>query len=85
MRGIWGFDGSHPPHGDRLPSLRRRVPTMTVVIDGPPESRRWLDLLDELTPVARADHQRAVDAGAQSPLIVRSESTMVSSEPASIG
>ncbi len=50
MRGIWGFDGSAPPHGDSLLSLRRRVPTITTVVDGPAESRRWLDLLDELTP-----------------------------------
>ena len=50
VRGIWGFDGGHAPHGDSLRSLRRRVPAVTFVVDGPAESRRWLEVLDELTP-----------------------------------
>lgn len=50
LRGIWGFDGHHQPHGDSLRSLRRRVPTMTVVVDTPPRAREWLAILDELTP-----------------------------------
>lgn len=50
MRGVWGFDGDHPPHGDRLRSLRRRVPTVTVVIDSQSRALRWLAMLDELTP-----------------------------------
>jgi hypothetical protein len=24
LRGIWGYHGDHPPHGDRLLGLRRR-------------------------------------------------------------
>jgi PII-like signaling protein len=51
LRGTWGFDGSRPPHGDTLRSLRRNVPTLTVVIDEPEPSERWLAILDELTPV----------------------------------
>jgi PII-like signaling protein len=50
MRGIWGFDGSNPPHGDRLRNVRRRVPTVTFVVDDPERSRRWLEIFDELTP-----------------------------------
>ena len=50
MRGVWGFDGDHPPHGDRLRSLRRRVPTVTVVIDTQSRAMRWLALLAELSP-----------------------------------
>ena len=50
LRGVWGFDGRHAPHGDRLGSLRRRVPTLTVVIDAPARIRDWLEILDELTP-----------------------------------
>ena len=30
LRGIWGFSGDHPPHGDRLFQLRRQVPVVTV-------------------------------------------------------
>ena len=26
LRGIWGYHGDHPPHGDSFWSLRRRVP-----------------------------------------------------------
>jgi len=50
LRGVWGFDGRHAPHGDRLGSLRRRVPTLTVVIDSPARTRDWLVILDEITP-----------------------------------
>jgi PII-like signaling protein len=50
MRGVWGFEGDHAPHGDRLRSLRRRVPTVTVVIDTRSRAARWLQVLDELTP-----------------------------------
>jgi PII-like signaling protein len=35
LRGIWGFHGDHPPHGDRLLVLRRRVPVLTVVLCPP--------------------------------------------------
>ncbi len=50
LRGVWGFDGSRSPHGDSLRSLRRRVPTMTVVVDDGDRCDRWLAVLDELTP-----------------------------------
>ena len=33
LRGVWGFHGALPPHGDRLLQLGRRVPTVTTVID----------------------------------------------------
>ncbi len=35
VRGVWGFHGDHPPHGDRLLALRRHVPVVTTVIDRP--------------------------------------------------
>jgi len=50
LRGIWGFDGRHAPHGDKFWSVRRRVPTLTVVVDEPARTRRWFAILDELTP-----------------------------------
>lgn len=50
LRGIHGFDGGREPHGDTLWSLRRRVPTLTTVVDEPSRCDRWLEILDELTP-----------------------------------
>jgi len=49
LRGIWGYHGDHPPHGDRLLALRRRVPVLTVVVDTPARIRRWFEIVDELT------------------------------------
>jgi PII-like signaling protein len=50
LRGVWGYHGAHAPHGDSFWSLRRRVPTLTVVVDTPVETRKWLAILDEITP-----------------------------------
>jgi PII-like signaling protein len=50
LRGVWGYDGGHAPHGDTFWSVRRRVPTLTVVVDTPENSLRWLATLDRLTP-----------------------------------
>jgi PII-like signaling protein len=49
LRGVWGYHGDHQPHGDRLLSLRRRVPVLTVVVDTPARIRRWFAIVDELT------------------------------------
>jgi PII-like signaling protein len=49
LRGIWGFDGQSPPHGDSFWQLGRRVPTLTVVVDTPDRVRRWFDTIDRLT------------------------------------
>jgi PII-like signaling protein len=49
LRGIWGYHGDHPPHGDRLLALRRRVPVVTVVVDTPTRICRWFQIVDELT------------------------------------
>jgi PII-like signaling protein len=49
LRGIWGYHGDHPPHGDRLLGLRRRVPVLTVVVDRPDRIHRWYEIVDELT------------------------------------
>ncbi|MGH2997741.1 MAG: DUF190 domain-containing protein [Gaiellaceae bacterium] len=52
LRGIWGFSGNHPPHGDRLWSLRRHVPVLTSIIDRPEAIRRWFQVVDECTDEA---------------------------------
>jgi PII-like signaling protein len=49
LRGIWGFHGDHAPHGDRLLSLRRHVPIVTVVVDTPSRIQRWWRIVDEVT------------------------------------
>ena len=49
LRGTWGFHGDHPPHGDALLSLRRRVPVATVVVDDPARAARWWPLVEEAT------------------------------------
>jgi PII-like signaling protein len=47
--GIWGYHGDHPPHGDALLALRRKVPVLTVLVDRPTQIRRWYQVVDELT------------------------------------
>lgn len=49
LRGMWGFHGGHPPHGDRLLQLGRRVPTLTIVIDTPQRIAESFGVIDELT------------------------------------
>ena len=49
LRGFWGYHGDHEPHGDRLWSLRRRVPVVTVIVDTPPMIRRWFEVVTEVT------------------------------------
>ncbi|MHB8695498.1 MAG: DUF190 domain-containing protein [Solirubrobacteraceae bacterium] len=49
LRGIWGFHGDHPPHGDKLLQLRRHVPVVTVIVDTPERIARAFELVDEAT------------------------------------
>ena len=49
LQGIWGFHGDRPAQGDRLLSLRRHVPTTTIVVDTPERIRGWFQIIDELT------------------------------------
>lgn len=49
IRGIWGFHGDQQPHGDRLLSLTRRVPVVTIVIDTPANIAESFEVVDELT------------------------------------
>jgi PII-like signaling protein len=49
LRGIWGFHGDHPPHGDRLLAIRRHVPVITVAIDTPERIAPLFAIVDELT------------------------------------
>lgn len=49
LRGVWGYHGDHAPHGDRLLTLRRHVPVVTVIVDEPVAIRRWFEIVDDLT------------------------------------
>jgi PII-like signaling protein len=49
QRGMWGFHGDHPPHGDRLLQLGRRVPVVTIVIDSPERIAAAFAIVDEMT------------------------------------
>jgi PII-like signaling protein len=49
LRGIWGFHGDHRPHGDRLFSIRRHAPVVTVAIDTPRHIAALFPIVDELT------------------------------------
>ncbi len=49
LRGIWGFHGDQQPHGDKLLSLSRHVPVVTIVIDTPNNIAELFDEIDELT------------------------------------
>ena len=49
VRGVWGFHGDHPPHGDRLLQLGRHVPAVTIVIDTPERIAAAFGFIDELT------------------------------------
>jgi PII-like signaling protein len=49
LRGFWGYHGDQRPHGDGLFSPRRRVPVVVSVIDTPQRSRRWFEIVDEVT------------------------------------
>jgi PII-like signaling protein len=49
LRGLWGYHGEHPPHGERFWSVRRHVPAVTVLLDTPANMRRWFAVVDEMT------------------------------------
>lgn len=46
--GHYGFVRPGEPQGDSLRSLRRRVPVLTEVIDGPGNCRRWMREIEEM-------------------------------------
>ena len=52
LRGVWGFHGDHPPHGDRLLQLRRHVPVVTIIVDTPERIAESFEIVDELTDEA---------------------------------
>lgn len=49
LRGVWGFEGDHSPHGDRLIQWGRQVPVTTVVVDSPDNIGRGFEIVDAAT------------------------------------
>ena len=49
LRGIRGFHGDHPPHGDLPFRVGRRVPVMTMVVDTADRIAAAFTVVDELT------------------------------------
>ncbi|OBH04627.1 DUF190 domain-containing protein [Mycobacterium sp. E1747] len=49
LRGVWGYHGDHRPHGDKLLSLGRRVPVVTILVDNPANIAESFGVIDELT------------------------------------
>ena len=49
QRGMWGFHGDHPPHGDKLLQLGRHVPAVTVAIDTPGRIAEAFGIVEGLT------------------------------------
>jgi PII-like signaling protein len=52
LRGIWGYSGDHPPHGDRPFVVRRRVPIVITAVDTPNRIRHLFGIVDALTDEA---------------------------------
>ncbi len=49
LRGLWGYSGARPPHGDRMLQTGRTVPVGTITVDTPNAIARSFDIVDELT------------------------------------
>jgi PII-like signaling protein len=67
LRGVWGFHGDQPPHGDRLLQVGRHVPVVTVVVDTPERITTAFDVIDELTAqrgIVTSETVPAIRAGA---------------------
>jgi PII-like signaling protein len=49
LRGLWGFSGNRPPHGDRMWTLGRSVPVGTIMVDAPGATTKNFEIVDALT------------------------------------
>jgi PII-like signaling protein len=75
VRGVWGFHGEDPPHGDRFVQLRRHVPMVTIVVDTPERIARSFEIVDEMTD----------EAGLVTSELVPAMAALAEGEPASGG
>ncbi len=61
LRGVWGFRGSTPPHGDRILALRRDVPILVEAIDAPEAAVRLRELARSLAGEDDIVHSQPIE------------------------
>jgi PII-like signaling protein len=61
LRGVWGFRGATPPHGDRVLALRRDVPILVEAIDAPEPAARWRGLALSFVGDDDVVHSQAIE------------------------
>jgi PII-like signaling protein len=61
LRGVWGFRGATPPHGDRVLALRRGVPILVEAIDAPDAAERWRELAQSLAGDDDVVHSQPIE------------------------
>jgi PII-like signaling protein len=61
LRGVWGFRGATPPHGDRVLALRRDVPILVEAIDAPEPAARWRALALSFVGVDDVVHSQPIE------------------------
>jgi PII-like signaling protein len=61
LRGVWGFRGATPPHGDRVLALRRDVPILVEAIDAPEAAARWRELALSFAGDDDVVHSQAIE------------------------
>jgi PII-like signaling protein len=61
LRGVWGFRGATPPHGDRVLALRRDVPILVEAIDAPEPAERWRELARSFVGADDVVHSQPIE------------------------
>jgi PII-like signaling protein len=67
LRGCWGFDADHVPHGDHFPRRGRHVPAVTTLTGTAEQVSAAFDVIDALTgegSLVTAETVLATEAGA---------------------
>ena len=63
LRGQWGYDGEGSPGGERIAALGRHAPMITMVVDEPQASARWLEMLEEMAGEGALVTSEEISAG----------------------
>jgi PII-like signaling protein len=61
LRGVWGFRGATPPHGDRVLALRRDVPILVEAIDAPEPAERWREFARSFVGADDVVHSQPIE------------------------
>ena len=60
LRGVWGFRGAVPPHGDRVLALRRDVPLIVETVDSAERAEKWLEIAESLAGAADVVYRQGI-------------------------